>query len=189
MSRSGSTPCYGRGCTRACGGCFRTPRATVPLRVQSAYLFKYTAETGAATDVHVDSGLLSFTIALNEPDQYEGGGTWFESVDRLVEMPQGHVTFRPGHVRHQGRPLTRGTRYMIGGFIMREDVVEHGRRSIEKGVAALGGAVAGRTSPRRRVNPRCASGAARDRCPGARCLRVSSRRVGPTQSGDAQTTC
>jgi Flp pilus assembly protein TadD len=112
------------------------------LRVQSAYLFKYTAETGAATVVHVDSGLLSFTIALNEPDQYEGGGTWFESVDRLVEMPRGHVTFRPGHVRHQGRPLTRGTRYMIGGFIMREDVVEHGRRSIERGVAALGGAVA-----------------------------------------------
>ena len=31
---------------------------------------------------------------------------------------------------------------MIGGFIMREDVVEHGRRSIERGVAALGGAVA-----------------------------------------------
>ena len=112
------------------------------LRVQSAYLFKYTAETGAATDVHVDSGLLSFTIALNEPSEYDGGGTWFESVDRLVEMPRGHVTFRPGHVRHQGRPLTRGTRYMIGGFIMREDVVEHGRRSIERGVAALGGAVA-----------------------------------------------
>ena len=105
------------------------------LRVQSAYLFKYTAETGAATDVHVDSGLLSFTIALNEPEAYDGGGTWFESVDKLVEMPQGHVTFRPGHVRHQGRPLTRGTRYMIGGFIMREDVVEHGRRSIERGVA------------------------------------------------------
>lgn len=111
------------------------------LRVQSAYLFKYTAETGAATDVHIDSGLLSFTIALNAPSAYDGGGTWFESVDKLVEMPQGHVTFRPGHVRHQGKPLTRGTRYMIGGFIMREDVVEHGRRSIERGVAALGGAV------------------------------------------------
>ena len=31
---------------------------------------------------------------------------------------------------------------MIGGFIMIQDVVEHGRRSIERGVAALGGMVA-----------------------------------------------
>ena len=31
---------------------------------------------------------------------------------------------------------------MIGGFLMRADVCEHGRRSVERGVAALGGAVA-----------------------------------------------
>ena len=113
---------------------------TEKLRVQSAYLFKYDAVTGAATDVHVDSGLLSFTIALNGKEAYDGGGTWFEAVDRLVEMDCGEVTFRPGGLRHQGRPVTRGDRYIIGGFIMVEDSVEHGRRSIERGVAALGAA-------------------------------------------------
>ena len=168
------------------GNCSRTPRGDgSSLRVQSACLFKYTAETGAATDVHVDSGLLSFTIALNEPEAYDGGGTWFESVDKLVEMPQGHVTFRPGHVRHQGRPLTRGTRYMIGGFIMREDVVEHGRRSIERASRRWAVPSPRRISrPRRASHTRRASRAARDRRLGARCASVSSRRVGAVKSGD-----
>lgn len=113
---------------------------TSKLRVQSAYLFKYDAETRAATDVHVDSGLLSFTISLNSADEYDGGGTWFEAEDRLVEMDCGEATFRPGCVRHQGRPVARGERYIVGGFIMTTDEVEHGRRSVERGIAALGAA-------------------------------------------------
>ena len=149
---------------------------TSTLRVQSAYLFKYDDVTGAATDVHVDSGLLSFTIALNGKDDYDGGGTWFEATDSLVEMDAGEVTLRPGGVRHQGRPVTRGDRYIIGGFIMSTAHVEQGRRSIERGVAALGAAnldtnfAAGQTSGKEdtalaldalahavRVAPRCAT--------------------------------
>ena len=152
-SRSWSCTSPTRNSLRRSGGLSRSPELSAAcsssdtslgdtLRTRSPVVVcMLLLSSGAATDVHIDSGLLSFTIALNAPSAYDGGGTWFESVDKLVEMPQGHVTFRPGHVRHQGKPLTRGTRYMIGGFIMREDVVEHGRRSIERGVAALGGAV------------------------------------------------
>ena len=51
---------------------------TESLLLQSAYLFRYDAASRAATDVHVDSALFSFTIALNAADEYDGGGTWYE---------------------------------------------------------------------------------------------------------------
>ena len=113
--------------------------SSAALRVQSAYLFKYDAASRAATDVHVDSALLSFTIALNAPDEYDGGGTWYEDRDETVEMPQGGVAFRASGLRHRGLGVTRGSRYVIGGFVMAEGKVEHVRRSTERAVKLLSG--------------------------------------------------
>lgn len=150
---------------------FRPSSVNKNLCVDNAYLFKYEPDSdcngsdaddngsedtttgtshssGQRTAVHTDSGCLSFTIALNSKEEYEGGGTWFEglrqptkgngngnddSIDCCVlEMDVGDVTIRAGGVKHAGFAVTKGTRYIIGGFCMHRDKVEYVRQLLSQ---------------------------------------------------------
>ena len=101
------------------------PAATasaVRLRVLDGFLVRYQAGKQAGLPTHCDQSLLSYTIALNEPTEYEGGGTFFRALGAALDAPHaGHAVLFPGRLEHAGQPITRGTRYVIVLFMGFED--------------------------------------------------------------------
>jgi len=98
------------------------------LRVLDAFIVRYDAGEQASLPVHKDESTFSFTIALNDRKEYEGGGTSFEAIRPLVGGSKtfapgvlnanmgGVVTF-PGKLLHGGNTITNGRRYIISLFI------------------------------------------------------------------------
>jgi len=88
------------------------------LRVLDCFLVRYDANRQASLPVHTDQSLLSFTIALNDPTKYEGGGTFFRGLGRAIDAPAaGHAVLFPGKVEHGGHPISKGVRYIIVLFM------------------------------------------------------------------------
>jgi tetratricopeptide (TPR) repeat protein len=102
------------------------------IRAHSVSLLKYNS-SHPRTDVHIDNGILSMTLAMTPQDEYTGGGTFFEHLDEVLPMDVGKGTFRPGSVRHGGHRVTNGTRYILGAFLLLQDRVEHVRRLKNRG--------------------------------------------------------
>ena len=88
------------------------------LRVLDGFLVRYQAGKQASLPTHCDQSLVSFTLALNDPSEYEGGGTWFRGLGRAIDVPAaGHAVMFPGLVEHGGHPITRGRRYIVVLFM------------------------------------------------------------------------
>ena len=66
-------------------------------------------------DEHVDGSEFSFVIALN--DSFEGGGTYFPELDKVIKLKTGDCLVFSGQNKHAGVKTVSGTRYILTGFI------------------------------------------------------------------------
>ncbi|GKY97639.1 hypothetical protein MPSEU_000722300 [Mayamaea pseudoterrestris] len=94
------------------------------LRVVDGFVVKYDA-LGGQTELkpHRDGSVVSFNIALNPADEYEGGGTWFASLrenDGAIKVEQGHMVSHASALLHGGHGITSGKRYIIVAFVILE---------------------------------------------------------------------
>ncbi len=97
------------------------------LRVMDAFVVRYDAAEQASLPTHQDENTFSFTIALNDRAEYEGGGTGFDklrpagSADdfarHVLNADAGGVVTFPGKLPHGGNTVTSGRRYIIPLFI------------------------------------------------------------------------
>lgn len=105
------------------------PASMTSLRVADAFVVKYSA-AGGQTELkpHRDGSVLSFNIALNECSEFEGGGTWFQSIDRSLRIDRGEMVMHASGVLHGGHPITSGTRYILVGFVILEGFQNYAMR-------------------------------------------------------------
>jgi hypothetical protein len=91
------------------------------LRVADGFIVKYDAE-GGQTELkpHRDGSVLSFNIALNPMSEFDGGGTWFASLDGPVKIDQGEIVSHSSSLLHGGHGISWGKRYIIVCFVILE---------------------------------------------------------------------
>ena len=72
--------------------------------------------TSSVSSLHRDNGLLTFSLLLSDPGDFEAGGTYFESTGRVYRPSRGVGVLHSALVRHAGYPIEGGTRYVLVGF-------------------------------------------------------------------------
>ena len=81
------------------------------------FVVKYSMSGQRQLSVHRDGSELSFLVALSDPAEFEGGGTRYLEMDRVVRPRRGDLLLHCGKVRHAGVAITGGTRYILIGFM------------------------------------------------------------------------
>jgi hypothetical protein len=88
----------------------------IKLNFVDVFIVKYKHNEQSFLELHKDGSFLSFNILLSSPDEFEGGGTYFD--DGLTMTPeQGELTIHSSKIKHAGLPITKGTRYLLVGFV------------------------------------------------------------------------
>ena len=91
------------------------------IAINDLFYVRYDADTDGAQrelEAHRDGSLLSFSVAMTSPDEFEGGGTRFVGADRVMRPgAAGDLVAHSGKVLHAGEAVTAGVRDILVGFI------------------------------------------------------------------------
>lgn len=88
-----------------------------PEKIDRIFLIKYQTDHYPEMKSHWDKqSILSISINLNSPDEYDGGElTFLRTPDIEISRPKGHALIFAGSpvMSHQAHPVTEGTRYVL----------------------------------------------------------------------------
>jgi len=81
------------------------------------FVVKYELSGQKELELHRDVSVLSFVLLLSNPNDFEGGGTYYKENDLLINQKiQGSLVIHCGKTRHSGKAITAGKRYILIGF-------------------------------------------------------------------------
>lgn len=81
------------------------------------FIVKYKHDEQNFLEMHKDTSIVSFNILLSDPNNdFEGGGTYFDD-GLVIKSELGDLIIHSGKIRHSGLPITKGTRYLLVGFM------------------------------------------------------------------------
>ena len=81
------------------------------------FIARYRANAQASLARHVDGACLSFIVQLNDPAEFQGGGTLFDYSATPLSVPGGSALLFSGLLHHQGVRVTQGERIILAGFV------------------------------------------------------------------------
>jgi len=86
------------------------------INIHDLFVVKYRDNEQSYLEMHRDGSFLSFNILLSNTTDFEGGGTYFD--DGLTTyLEQGDILIHSSRIKHAGLPITKGTRYLLVGFL------------------------------------------------------------------------
>jgi hypothetical protein len=86
----------------------------VNYKIVQCFIIKYSPDTIPDMPAHYD--MTKYSLVANLNNDFEGGGTYFD--DGLTTyLEQGDILIHSSRIKHAGLPITKGTRYLLVGFL------------------------------------------------------------------------
>ncbi|KAI9276228.1 hypothetical protein BY458DRAFT_433849 [Sporodiniella umbellata] len=101
------------------------------LLFRDIFLVKYSEDAQRGLGMHSDGCLFSLTLLISKPEDFEGGGTYFSSINDIVYLNQGDCAYHDARVMHRAIDITKGERYVLVGFIDTADTIDKDLRNLQ----------------------------------------------------------